>query len=90
MFSESTLNDYSIKVIENLLPLIKLLVGDCRLEDSDRLPSYSIETKDIVRVKNDMELCSISKRTDYEGAKVLEIAFGLDRLIFNMEDHENG
>lgn len=30
-----------------------------------------------------MEVCSISKRTDFLGAKNLEVAIGTDRIIFN-------
>jgi hypothetical protein len=28
-----------------------------------------------------MELCSISQRKDFEGAKVLEVAVGTDRVV---------
>jgi len=70
-----------------------------RVVDSDRLPSYSMRTLDIEVKNSDkwMEVCSISKRTDLTtkatfAAKnktivkdllVLEIAFGLDRLVYN-------
>jgi len=59
------------------------MIGDCRLEVSDRLPDYSEETIDVVCVKNDMEVCSMSKRKDLEGFKVIEVAIGTDRLIYN-------
>jgi len=61
-----------------------------RIIESDRLPSYSTLTMD-VEVNNGekwMELCSISKRTDFptqiknKDVAVLEIAIGLDRCIY--------
>ena len=70
-----------------------------RIVESDRLPSYSKRTMDIEVDNGDkwMEVCSISLRTDFDKkaifqAKkkvvekellVLEIAFGLDRLVYN-------
>lgn len=67
---------------------------------SDRLPAYSEVTTDIEVNNGDnwMEVCSISRRTDFpqryrsqakKGAAVdhdvlvLEIAIGLDRCIYN-------
>jgi hypothetical protein len=55
--------------------------GRQRIVDSDRLPDYSESTKDVEHVESGMELCSISKRKDFEGAKVLEVAVGTDRVV---------
>lgn len=83
IFGETTKNDYSVKLYPEVLEAISKLIGDCRIEPSDRLPSYSEETIDIVCEATDMEVCSMSKRTDFEGYKVIEIAIGTDRLLFN-------
>jgi len=83
IFSPSTANDYSERLYPDVLKFISNMIGDCRLEVSDRLPDYSEETIDIVCVKNDMEVCSMSKRKDLEGFKVIEVAIGTDRCIYN-------
>ena len=62
------------------------MIGECRIEASDRLPNYSEETTDIVCMKSDMEVCSMSKRKDLEGYKVIEIAIGTDRCIYNFQN----
>lgn len=70
-----------------------------RIVESDRLPSYSLRTMDIEVFNDDkwMEVCSISKRTDFpqkarihvkdrvieKDLLVLEIALGSDRLLYN-------
>lgn len=72
-----------------------------RVVESDRLPSYSLKTMDVEVDNGDkwMEVASISKRTDFPSkAKyttkkgttekdllVLEIAIGLDRIVYNFE-----
>ena len=93
------MNDYQEKC---LIPVERML-GDViglptRCVESDRLPSYSLRTMDIEVYYGDrwMEICSISKRTDfpikfkYQTKKretieadvlVLEIAIGLDRVV---------
>lgn len=83
------------KAIENILAL------PTRLVPSDRLPSYSEITMDIEIWNGDkwMEVASISRRNDFPGVvtfvtkkgevsyglKVVEIAIGVDRLIYNYE-----
>lgn len=84
IFSESTASDYS----EFLFPIVcdtisEILVLQCRMEPSDRLPSYSEKTIDIICEENDMEVCSMSIRNDFPWYKVIEIAIGTDRLIYN-------
>lgn len=89
-----------------------------RLVESDRLPSYSLRTMDVEAWIDDipspfsigtgtemgrwMEVCSISKRTDFPGKVtfqtkkgtvekdlvVLEIAIGLDRCVYSFEQKE--
>lgn len=86
IFAESTANNYSVKLIPDLQSIISLYIGSCRVEPSDRLPDYAEWTQDIVREKNNMEVCSISLRKDFYpelNAKVLEVAIGSDRLVYN-------
>ena len=81
--------------------MIEAMVGlPTRLVASDRLPAYSQVTTDVEVDNGDkwMEVCSISRRTDFPqaarfatkggGAReveilVLEIAIGLDRCVYN-------
>jgi len=83
LYSNTTMNDYSINLIPKMEKMISDLIGVCHIEESDRLPSYSEETTDIICTSNNMEVCSISKRKDFENTKVLEIAIGTDRLVYN-------
>jgi glycyl-tRNA synthetase len=86
IFSQNTANDYSLKLYADMLKAISNMIGECRIEDSDRLPDYSEQTTDIVCVKSEMEVCSMSKRKDLEGYKVIEIAIGTDRCIYNFQN----
>lgn len=86
IFGATTANDYSIKLYPDVLKAISNMIGECRIELSDRLPDYSEETTDIVCVKSEMEVCSMSKRKDLEGYKVIEIAIGTDRMIYNFQN----
>jgi len=85
LFGDTTKNDYYPKVAEAMCDAASTMLGPCRLEPSDRLPSYSEETTDIVCEKNDMEICSMSRRTDFPNpkVKVIEVAFGTDRCVYN-------
>lgn len=89
IFSEKTENDYTKALYPAVLKTLTELIGECRLEPSDRLPDYSEETMDIICIKNDMEVCSMSKRKDLPGYKVIEIAVGTDRLLYNFEQKLN-
>lgn len=82
-YSVTTANDYSVGLIPAMQKAISEMIGPCRVEASDRLPDYSESTTDIICEKNDMEVCSISKRKDFPGAKLLEVAIGTDRCIYN-------
>lgn len=80
-YSPSTANDYSQPIINTVLRTAQyLLHWECHLESSDRVPQYAEWTKDIIC--NSMEICSISSRTDYKHAKVLEVAIGTDRCVY--------
>lgn len=82
-FSSNTANDYSISLIPTVQQAISEMIGPCRVEPSDRLPDYSESTTDIICNANDMEVCSISKRKDFPQAKILEVAIGTDRCVYN-------
>lgn len=100
IFTSDTLNDYQALIIPVVEAEIRHLIGlPTRVVDSERLPSYSLKTVDVEVDNGDkwMEVCSISKRTDFkhkavfQGKKgvvekdllVLEVAIGLDRLVYN-------
>jgi glycyl-tRNA synthetase len=82
-YSASTANDYSVSLIPAVQQAISEMIGPCRIEPSDRLPDYSESTTDIICNTNDMEVCSISKRKDFPDAKILEVAIGTDRCVYN-------
>ena len=100
IYAADTLNDYQEKVLEPLKAMFQKVIGKpARIIESDRLPSYSLRTMDIEIDNGDkwMEICSISKRTDFpqkvkfqtkngiseKEMLVLEIAIGLDRCVYN-------
>ena len=100
IYTADTMNDYHTAVLE---PIKEMLADACNLTarviPSDRLPSYSEITMDVEVYNGDkyMEVCSISRRTDFptkakfqtkkglveKDLMVLEIAIGLDRVIYN-------
>lgn len=98
VYADDTKNDYMEPVVLAMQEVISEMVAGymaVRRIPSDRLPTYSLRTMDI-EVDNGqkwMEVMSISDRTDYEhrafigksekGFRVLEVAVGLDRLIYN-------
>lgn len=83
IYGLTTANDYSLAVYPAVKQMISEMIGPCHLEPSDRLPDYSEETVDIICDKTGMEVCSMSKRKDFPNAKVLEVAIGTDRCVFN-------
>lgn len=100
IYTKETLNDYQEKVLEPIRKMIQDVIAlPTRVVESDRLPSYSMRTMDIEVYNEDkwMEVCSISKRTDFpDKAKftvknnvvekeliVLEVAIGIDRCLYN-------
>ena len=91
-YAVNTANDYSKAVIPAVQNMIAEMIGPCRIEDSDRLPEYSERTVDVICEKSNMEVCSISIRNDCKWpqtsgqvceAKVLEVAIGTDRCVYN-------
>jgi glycyl-tRNA synthetase len=106
IYGMTTANDYSKAVIPAVQKMISDMIGPCRTEESDRLPDYSERTTDVICEKTNMEVCSISSRKDFvskvfvdgkltdgfiQSAKVLEVAIGTDRCVFNFLDRtENG
>lgn len=94
-------NDYHAASLEPVRRMIAALVPlPTRIVPSDRLPAYSQTTVDVEVDNGDkwMEVCSISRRTDFperyrtqpkKGSAVehevlvLEIAIGLDRCVYN-------
>jgi glycyl-tRNA synthetase len=83
IYGLTTQNDYSKVVIPAVCKMMSDLLGPCRTEDSDRLPDYSERTVDVVCEKTNMEVCSISVRKDFPNARVLEVAIGSDRCVYN-------
>lgn len=89
IYSKTSKADYRTILMLDLINLLNNIgFKGVNIVDSDRLPSYSLETKDIEaiyirnRIEEHKEIASISKRTDFSNEhEVLEIAFGLDRLI---------
>jgi len=81
IYSPTTGMDYSSRVHLDMVIAMQQLVGKCHLIPSDRLPDYSEQTMDIMHTESEMEVCSISMRKDFEGAKVLEVAVGTDRVV---------
>jgi glycyl-tRNA synthetase len=81
LYGPTTATDYSIAVIAQVHRTLSRLLGPCRVEPSDRLPDYAEWTKDVIHEAADMEICSISRRKDFESACVLEVAVGTDRCV---------
>jgi glycyl-tRNA synthetase len=99
-YAADTANDYHAAVLEPVRTMVAVtLAMPARLTPSDRLPDYAQVTTDVEAWNEDkwMEICSISRRTDFPGKAasqtktgvierdilVLEIAIGLDRLVYN-------
>jgi glycyl-tRNA synthetase len=100
IYAADTLNDYHTVIQEPVRKMLSDQIGlPTRLVESDRLPSYSQITTDVEVDNGDkwMEVCSISRRTDFpekfrmnskgklieKDLLVLEVAIGLDRCIYN-------
>jgi glycyl-tRNA synthetase len=96
-------NDYHAAALEPVRRMIAALIPlPTRIVPSDRLPAYSQTTVDVEVDNGDkwMEVCSISRRTDFperyrtqpkkgpaveQDVLVLEIAIGLDRCVYNWD-----
>lgn len=86
IFKNNTKADYRNEEVLNALGKVvaKHTQKEYRLVDSDRLPSYSLNTKDIEILQDNgewKEMASMSLRNDFsEDTFVAEFAFGLDRI----------
>jgi glycyl-tRNA synthetase len=102
LYSADTKNDYQASVIEDLAAmLMRIVCLPTRIVLSDRLPDYSLKTIDIEVWNNEkwMEICSVSTRKDFTfkpsfknkqvECLVLEIAIGVERLIYNISKRES-
>jgi glycyl-tRNA synthetase len=109
IYTTDTLNDYLEAVLKPIAHMIHAYTGMAtRVVESDRLPSYSERTMDVEAILVDnfdefvtMEMCSISRRTDFpskllfqtkhgimeKDALVLEIAIGLDRCVYARQQY---
>jgi glycyl-tRNA synthetase len=83
LFSPKTANDYSISMIPAVKQMITDMIGPCRTEPSDRIPHYAEWTQDVVHEASNMEVCSMSRRKDFDAASVLEVAIGTDRCTYH-------
>lgn len=91
IYPQDTAFDIQMDLIESFIDTIAHSTGvDTRIVQSDRLPSYSSQTTDLECYWEDREwkeVASISRRNDfptvpgYKPLKVLECAFGMDRLV---------
>lgn len=97
LYTRDTKNNYQESVIGDLANMLMNIVGlPTRIVLSDRLPDYSLKTIDVEVFNGDkwMEICSVSLRNDFPiqpiiknkptECYVLEIAIGIDRLIYNI------
>lgn len=86
LFAANTSNDYYPRLVEDVRKALAELLINCKTEKSDRLPSYSDETTDVIFVEpeQEMEICSISRRKDFD-SKInnIEVAIGTDRCVHN-------
>jgi glycyl-tRNA synthetase len=95
-FTKGTKADIHTWLVGEMTDLIATGYRKVRNTPSDRLPSYSLKTTDIEvfdeNADESREIASISERTDFfedadfrgdaaHGVRVVEVAFGLDRLV---------
>lgn len=101
LYTKDTKNNYQENIINDLAEMfLNLLALPVRVVLSDRLPDYSLKTIDIEVYNADkwMEICSVSLRKDFPinpliknkptECYVLEIATGIDRLIYNIQQRQ--
>jgi glycyl-tRNA synthetase len=100
LYTADSANDYHKNCLEPVQAMLTDMISlPTRIVPSDRLPSYSQVTMDVEVWNGDkwMEICSISRRTDFpqkavfqsksttveKDIFVLEVAIGLDRCVYN-------
>lgn len=88
IYGLNTKADYRETVMPSLAAKLGWLCGkspeQVRIVSCDRVPGYSTCTDDVEILRDTgrwTEVCSVSTRTDFEGARVLEVAVGLDRVV---------
>lgn len=103
LYTADTMNDYHSAILEPVRKMISdFIMLPTRIVESDRLPSYSQVTMDVEVDNGDkwMEVCSISRRTDFpqklvfqtkngtveKDPLVVEVAIGLDRVVYNWQE----
>ena len=86
IYGKTTANDYYTPILEEVRKMISDMIGPCDIIKSDRLPDYSEITMDIMCLRSNMEVCSISKRKDFENGNVIEVAIGTDRILYNFQE----
>ncbi len=59
IYGLTTQNDYSIKLFPEVQKMISDFIGECRLEESDRIPDYSEGTMDIICQKLQLVLIDV-------------------------------
>jgi glycyl-tRNA synthetase (class II) len=84
IFSDTTKNDYFDPIVNFINDIITKYIWSSYVDNSDRLPVYSKETKDIICNEVMLEVCSISRRLDFSipNTNVIEVAIGTDRLVY--------
>ncbi len=85
IYGLNTQADYRAVVLPEIEAKLGWLTNaETRIVPSDRLPGYSLRTDDVEVLQQSgrwTEVASISTRTDFAGAQVLEVAVGVDRVV---------
>jgi glycyl-tRNA synthetase len=91
IYTEDSKAEYSRMLYDDIKIMFeKILKIKMKIEESNRLPSYSLKTIDLIEdCKDGLELCSMSLRKDFttlwnnKKLLVFEIAIGLDRCVYS-------
>lgn len=100
-FSPDTKADYYTACVDAAITAIANLTGDIHREEvqAAELAHYSVRTTDLfvspallkgIEARQNIEVAAISERKDFEGAKVVEVSVGLDRLTYLQRIYGNG
>lgn len=92
LYSSDSKADYLSHFRNAAEKAIKPWYSQIKRETSDRLPSYLVSTEDIITTDdNPMELASMSDRTDFpiDNIRNVEIAIGIDRLLYKFLNQDN-
>jgi glycyl-tRNA synthetase len=82
IYSNNSKADYVNHLTNAIAEIISSWIPEIEIAPSDRIPSYSINTNDIIAFKQ-YEIASLSQRTDSPilNSSNFEIAIGIDRII---------